>query len=553
MDDVAAALDSGSPLPLLGLASSMLAMFEPRPSFGRPAEPSPPDREELIDSFFAVDLRETSALLAALAGLSGDDPLRQRVRREVSTRGHVLPRWLLGLDQAQPVEPVVRIRDVLGDAEDIVFAVRLPGGFELSVVTLVDHNMGTLVKDSFTVPGALDDLVPTLRDTIEDPDVTLTDLDPADARAMLTEAIDLGAITFPPIETESWPASRPFVRWALGLFPSGGTGWSRPDWPDDARAALVKRFLASPFGAGLDDADHRGLLDDLLWFGTGYGPGDPLRWSPASVEILLADWIPRKIVADVDYLAKAPDLLRAFIRFAHTERGIRAELTTETLGAVDFWEPEYQQTIRSPRPQGPQALLAAIGALDPDDVLARQHGATAGLDGMALESLHRAVGGPEALARLDTEALPDEPFDRQQVPGDVREPVAEVLVLVDRCCEELFDVELRTAARRLLARLAVAEPGIFAGRHRADMLAAAVCWIAGHANRAFDRGTPTVKDLMACVGVRASSPSQRAKPLLRALGIDPDLWAYRESPLGSPEYLTAGRRAEIIAARDRPG
>jgi hypothetical protein len=467
----------------------------------------------------------------------------------VTARGSVLPRWLLDLDQAQPVERAVRRGHVLGDADNLTFGVRLPGGFELSVVALVDHNLGTLVKDALVVPDRLDDLVPKLRAAVDDTDVTLTDVDPADVRAMMTEAIDLGAITVPPIQTDSWPASRPFVRWVLGLMPPGGTGWVRPEWPDDARAALVDRFLTSPFGAGLDDGDSRGLLDDLLWFGTDYGPGDPLRWSPASVEILLADWIPRKIVADVDYLAKAPDLLRAFIRFAHTERGIRAELTADTLAAVDEEEPEYQRTIRSPRPQGPQALLAAIGALDPDDVLAMQHELTAELDGLALQSLHRAVGGPEALAHLDADPLPDEPFDWRQVPDDVRGPVGGVLDLVDRCCDELLDVELRTAARRLLARLAATAPRLLAGRP--DMTAAAACWMVGHANRVFDRGSPAVKDLMRCVGVGASSPSSRAQPLLRALGVDPTYWAYESAALGSPDHLTGSMRARIIADRDR--
>ncbi|QGK48821.1 hypothetical protein [Mycobacterium intracellulare] len=79
------------------------------------------------------------------------------------------------------------------------------------------------------------------------------------------------------------------------------------------------RFFTSPDGARLDDPDRRDLLESLLWYGTDYGPGDPLRWSPVRVEILLDDWIPRKIVAPVRYLAKAPELLRAFIRFAHAE------------------------------------------------------------------------------------------------------------------------------------------------------------------------------------------------------------------------------------------
>jgi hypothetical protein len=48
-----------------------------------------------------------------------------------------------------------------------------------------------------------------------------------------------------------------------------------------------------------------------------------MRWSPVKVEILLDDWIPRKIVAPAEYLAKAPDLLQAFIHFAHEEVGLR--------------------------------------------------------------------------------------------------------------------------------------------------------------------------------------------------------------------------------------
>lgn len=540
MQDITAALDSGSPLPLLGLTSSMLAMFEPRPSFGLPAEPAPPDRDELIDSFFAVRTPETSALLTALAGLSGDEVLRHRVRREIAERRHVLPPWLLELERSQPVERAVRTRHVLGDADTLAFGVRLPDGFELSVVALVDHNLGTLVKDLFVVPERLDDLLPELLAVADDPDTTLSDVDLADARAMISQAIDLGAITFPPIETDSWPASRPFVRWVLGLMPPGGTGWVRPDWPEDARRVLADRFFASPFGAGLDDADKRSLLESFLWFGTDYGPGDPLRWSPTAVEILLTDWIPRKIVADVPYLAQAPDLLRAFIRFCHDERGIGAELTSDTLSAVDEFEGEYRTTIRSPRPQGPAALLAAMGALDPE----RPWPA-----GDPLEDLVEAVGGRESLDALDDEPLPDEPFDWQRVPGHVREPVGQVLALVDRGCTELLDAELRTAARRLLARVAAADPDLFLRRRRPEGTAAAVCWIVATANHVFRDGDLTVKELTSWFGI-SGGPSTSAKALLKAMGVDPDGYAYGDGHLGSPDYLTGEHRARMVAARD---
>lgn len=547
MDAVAAALATDAPLPLLGVASSLLDAFDDRPTLGPPDEPSSlPPLDEVVQSFFDVPLVETSALLAAIAGLAGDELLRRRVRREIGSRAHVLPGWLLGLDQAEPVDGAFLMQHVLGDGENIGFGVRLPGEHQLCVVVYIDHNLGTLVKDAYVVPGPLADLTNTMRAIADDPDTTLAHLDPAVARARVTEAVELSARTFPPIETDTWPACKPLVEWAVGLLPAAGTGYVRPEWTEQDQQALAERFFDSPFATGLDDADRRGLLESLLWFGTDYGPGDPLRWSPVAVEILLADWIPRKVLADARYLAQAPGLLRAFIRFSHAERGIRGQLTEETLAAVDEWEPEYQATIRAPRPQGPAALLAAMGVLDLEAALAPE----LVLDELVLDDLRRAVGGEQALDTLDAVPLPDEPFDWRQVPDDVHGRVTEVLGLVDRCCAELFDVELRTAARRLLARVAAADPGTFRRNGRADTAAASICWMAARANDLLG-GALTAKALMGWFGVSANTPSQRGRAMLAALGVDPADLAYGGLDLGSPEYLTADTRARIIATRDR--
>lgn len=548
MDVIAAALAHDDPFPLLSLASTLLSAFQDRPSLARSRELSLPPRDEVLQTFFDAPLVETSALLAAIAGLAGDEMLRHRVRREIGSRAHALPRWLLALDEAEPVDGVFEMRHVLGDGENLVVGVRLPGGSELCAAVYVDHNLGTLVKDAYVVPGSLPELVEQMRATADDPDTTVTELDPADARARITEAIELAAITVPPLETDTWPACRPLVEWAVGLLPAGGTGYVRPEWPDVDREALADRFFASPFGAGLDDADRRGLLDSLLWFGTDYGPGDPLRWSPAAVEILLTDWIPRKIVADVPYLAQAPSLLRAFIRFCHAERGIRATLTAETLAAVDEWEPEYQEVIRSPRPQGPWALLERMAALDPDGPWAAADDGRSGAD--PLDGVAAAVGGHAALDALDDKPLPDESFDWDRVPHDIRPRVSEVLRLVDHCCAELLDLELRTAARRLLARVAAADPALFLRRGRPEGTAAAVCWIVATANHLFRDRRLTVKQLTSCIGA-TGSPSSSAKALLVAIGVDPEGYAYGDGHLGSPDYLTGDHRAGMVAVRER--
>ncbi|MGH3914104.1 MAG: hypothetical protein ACRDTC_11965 [Pseudonocardiaceae bacterium] len=369
ISNIATALADEHPLGMLGLVSALLAALEPRRR--GPFDPEPqsesPSRDELVQSFLDVDLPETSALLAVIAAFSGDDMLRRRVHHEISSRAETLPRWLAELTDSVPTDRALEMVHVLRDGDNVVISTRLPGGYEITGVVYIDHNMGTLVKDAFVVPGSTDDLIGQLLAIADDPDTEARDLDAADARARITEAIQLSAMSFPPVESDTWPACRPLIEWMMVMLPEGGTGYQRPEWDDTALAELSQRFFASPPGAGLDDADHRSLLESLLWFGTGYGPGDPLRWSPTAVEIVLADWIPRKIVAEADYLAKAPDLLRAFIRFCHRERGIRAELTTQTLKAVDEYESRYQKLIRSPRPQGPAALLAAMG-LDAKDV-----------------------------------------------------------------------------------------------------------------------------------------------------------------------------------------
>ena len=357
----------------------------------------------------------------------------------------------------------------------------------------------------------------------------------------------MGAVTFPPFETETWPACRPLVECAARLLPPGGRGYLRPEWEEGALGALSGRFWASAFAAGLD-RDHRSLLDHVLWFATGYGPGDPLRWSPVAVEILLADWIPRKIVADAGYLSKAPDLLRAFVRFCHAERGIREALTAETLAAVDEFEPDYQQAIRTPRPQGAEALLAALGVLGGEGQWGPDDEPVDFAEAM-LDTLRGAVGGEQALDVLDDQPLPDDHFSWEGVPDDVRAPVDAVVALCDRCCEELLDIEYRTACRRFVNAVATRGAEVFRGRARAETTAAAVCWIVGKANDLFSPagGGMRVKDVMAHFG--QASASQRATVLLRAGGFKADHYGGVE--LGSSRFLVSARRRSILSRRDR--
>jgi hypothetical protein len=357
------------PFPVLAYASSLYSAFDPRNRnpFKRDASPGP-SREEIIQSFLDVDVVETSVLLHAFAQLTDDELVRARIRRELAERSHALPTWIKHLPRATPYR-AVEMTHVLGDGDNVMLGVRLPRDTELTLVVYIDHNLGTVVKDAFAVPEPIAELVVFMQEKEgKDSDTAWNELDLADARVRIADAIEVGAIAWPPYETDTWPACRPLVEWISRLLPEGGRGYERRALDDVDLKDLARRFFESPFASDLAaEEDSAELLDSLLWFGSDYGPGDPLHWSPVSVEILLVDWIPRKIVAPASFLAKAPEVLRAFIRFAYHEREIRDALTMETLDAVDRWEPAYQQAIRSPRPQGPTGLLAAMGLVDPEE------------------------------------------------------------------------------------------------------------------------------------------------------------------------------------------
>jgi len=549
--DVRQRLASGEPLDLLVYVSTLLAAVEPRGENpfeqARDGGPERATLPTLLESFAEVVLPETTALLATLAELGPDELTRARARRALATRPHQLPDWLARLGETS-VYTAVESTHALGDGENVLLGARLPG-HELTALIYIDHNLGTVVKDAFPAPIPINEVVERLREAADDPDVGLGDISLADARARVAEAIEVGAIMFPPIETETWPASRPLTEWLLRLLPEGGTGYVRPAWSEAAKNKLANRFFGSEFGQPLDDGDHRDLLDQFLWFGTDYGPGDPLRWSPVAVEILLTDWIPRKIVGRPEYLSKAPALLRAFIRFCHAERKIRPVLTDETLAAVDAYEPEYQRVIRSPRPQGPMALLAATGIFGDQRPWEAE---PAGAAQYVLDALAEEVGGQDALDSLDDTPLPDEEFGWDEVPADIRERVGEVLTACDRCCDDLLGAEYRTACRRLLARAAPGLSGMLHKTTKPEMIAAAVCWVIGKGNQRLGQGAGQlrVKDLMSYFSLGQSTVSQRGHQIMRAAGIKAAS-AYSAVRLGSPDLLVSGRRKRIIELRDR--
>lgn len=538
-----AALRSGEPQDLLAIVSGLLEVTDPRSR-----DPFAPDEQrtslaELVESFVATPYAETTAALTALRALVTDEVLAARIGRELERRRHPMPEWLTVLERAQLEPDVWFMTHVLGDGDDYLLGVTLPSGESLSALVYVDHNLGTVVKDAFVVPEPLEDLAIKMGTMIDDADQSLTRTDPATARAVIESAIDTGAHLYPPLTSDSWPMCRPLVEWMLRMLPGGGEAPDWREWADEEKSAIAAEFFASPFGAGFDDEEHRSLLESVLWFGTSYATGDPLRWSPVTVEMLLADWFPRKVIAEPAYLAKLPDLVRAYIRYCHDFNEIRADLTEETLAAVDRWEPEYLQLIRSDRQQAMAGLAEAV--------LEHERLKSLSDSQWTLEYLARDVGGVDALMTLDEQPLPDEEFDWTGIADGIRPAVSAILKHCDACAEALFDVEHRTAMRRFLARAGRNDSKLFGRKGSPVRGAAAVAWIITTGNRTAGvwSGGMTTKDLLAHFGI-GGSVADRAVTLARAAGVSDSYMAYTPE-LKDPALLVSARRRSLIQSRDR--
>ena len=301
-------------------------------------EPSRCDTSHLdgvLNSLIAVRNREMTALLTVIAEFLVDDPeLQLRCRHELAERGEHLPRWITALPRVD-VYRAVRRTNVFGDVDEVVVGMRLDGGHELTIAVQIDHNMLSSVADAGAVPGPIDEVLARVAETSTDTQVLEMNL--ADARVWIEDALNKPTLAR---ESDTWPLYRALVQWLVGRLPEGGEHRS-PVGKWESKKELCDRFFATSSASPFTDSSHRELLLELVETGTG----DPLRWSAAGVEQVIGGTpyseggIPLEVALD------APDLLRAFIPYAHAQSGIRDELTSRTLDMVDALRSTYKREV----------------------------------------------------------------------------------------------------------------------------------------------------------------------------------------------------------------
>ena len=137
------------------------------------------------------------------------------------------------------------------------------------------------------------------------------------------------------------------------------------------------RLASSPEAVGLEDVGGNPSVDLARWFvdfACDYGAGDPLRWSPIAVEILLGDWLPRKATLDQAEIDALPEVLHRFVRFSAQRKGLSDDIIAGTLEAVDRFAPDFVEGMADNDRAGPakqlarELLAAGIDLTDPSAV-----------------------------------------------------------------------------------------------------------------------------------------------------------------------------------------
>jgi hypothetical protein len=272
--------------------------------------------------------------------------------------------------------------DVYGDQLSVACGFAY-GHRNFAVVALVDRNLGGIVKDAFIVDRVEETIRKIHKEVLRSGLLTLREVEPAWARAVLERAFALTEAV------ASTPVVEQFAQWrALVLSRVRALPPSRELPPDPApptvnqRRALVKTFLSSPEGVALPDrpaAEH--LATMIVDYGSDYDFGAPERVSPAKWDVLLLRWLPRKAMLDAAERAALPHVVRAWSTWAAKRSKLSPAARTDLGGAMEEILAAFDKEYDDPTNFGPARLflqgLDEFGSMDDlSDVLERRTFAT---------------------------------------------------------------------------------------------------------------------------------------------------------------------------------
>jgi hypothetical protein len=330
-------------------------------------------RDELERTLWPLVIRKAEAasdaaglaVLEALAAVADDAVAVEAglAARRLRSAGVPAPAWADELGSVV-YEGAWMLTDVFEDHEAYFATFRYPGRDAHLVNGLYDRAMGEIIKDGFV--GYFDgdprsELPP-------EPGVALADAEPGPMARRILDAIDSGDMYLDNDWTPEFKQFRALIRSRMRRLPAAPPVVPPEPPRDDARQALVDEFLHSPHAPrGTDESAAIASL--CLDYSCDYLGEDGLRWSPIVIEQFMLDFLPRKVSLSLPQVRALPGVLRAWVRFALTRRGMEERWIAEAEAAVGHHEKEFRKAVTDAGQFSPAKALANAMLADGVDLL----------------------------------------------------------------------------------------------------------------------------------------------------------------------------------------
>ncbi len=302
---------------------------------------------------------------AALAADAGD---------RLAASGVAEPSWAARIGRPDLVDAWTYV-DPWGDQRTWFGTFVYPGREPHVVMALCDENLGGIVKDAFAAypKGDLRALAERERG------LGVSDAAPDLMAARVIAAIRTGDMYLDNDWTDGFKETRALILARMELIGPAELPEREPPPDEDARLALLERFMASPFAPDPDQVEPETtelIVGRCLDARCDFGDGDPLRWSPIVVELFMLDFLPRKAIMDARQIRALPKVLPGWVRFALTERGLDERWIEEAVAAVATFAPAFRKAVTDHRSFGPakamtNAMLAGGVDLTDERAVAR--------------------------------------------------------------------------------------------------------------------------------------------------------------------------------------
>lgn len=306
------------------------------------------------------------AALLALAAVTADGIGAESAARRLLDAGVQPPRWAGAIGSPDLLD-CWSTTDAFGDQTAYYFGFRYAGQSGHLTMALVDRNLGGIVKDAVNAP--LKDDRPLAEMLNTDPDVPLEATEPAAAAATVLAALATGDQFIDNYWTDDFKDNRALLlarmRSVAGVAQVAPPIPEPPDIREQER--LTQDFMASDLAPPGDETLP--IVDQCVISRCNFGDGDPLRWSPTVVEMFLLDYLPRKASLSFAEIAAVPAVLKAWVRFALTRRGLQERYIAETEAAVDRFTPEFRKAMTDQSSFGPAKSLVQAMRVDGVDIL----------------------------------------------------------------------------------------------------------------------------------------------------------------------------------------